>query len=285
MGLCPDHGGLVQLCRWKGCINKVNMERRGGMCWMHREDTADSDNSEEEESEDDGEIRLCSVRGCISEAACGGLCEMHSTTYEDDCLDQDGEKEKRSLPSWDTANNNEPTIKRRRQRKSFVIDLSDVPPQPPIPKNKLYVKEGASKYTGVSFNKQSNKWTAQIMVEGKHHTIGRRYDNEEEAAVDYARALFKYKGGVKDREQRDSFAIDLSGVPSQPPIPKSSGRIKEGASKYTGLFLNQQRYKWVAQIRIEGRLLLIGYYDDEEEAAVDYARAVFKYKGGVVHPR
>ena len=161
-----------------------------------------------------------------------------------------------------------------------------MPPQPPIPKSKRYVKEGASKYTGVSFNKQNNRWTAQIMIEGKQHTIGRRYDNEEEAAVDYpARALFKYKGGVKDREQRDSFAIDLSGVPPQPPIPKSSGRIKEGASKYTGVFLNQQRYKWVAQIRIDGKLLLIGYYDDEEEAAVDYARAVFKYKGGVVHPR
>jgi len=172
------------------------------------------------------------------------------------------EKKKRSLPSWDAANNYEPTIKRRKQQKkknSFVIDLSDVPPQPPIRKNKRYVKEGASKYTGVSFNKQSNRWTAQIMIEGKQHTIGRRYDNEEEAAVDYARALFKYKGGVKDREQRDSFAIDLSGVPPQPPIPKSSGRIKEGASKYTGVFLNQQRYKWVAQIRIEGRLLLIGF--------------------------
>ena len=210
-----------------------------------------------------------------------------ANSSDDNCMDQGGgEKRRRSLPSWDTANNNEPTIKRRRQHKSFVIDISDVPPQPPIPKSKRYVKEGASKYTGVTLNKQSNKWTAQIMIEGKQHTIGRRYDNEEEAAVDYARALFKYKGGVKeDREQRDSFAIDLSGVPPQPPIPKSSGRIKEGASKYTGVFLNQQRYKWVAQIRIDGKLLLIGYYDDEEEAAVDYARAVFKYKGGVVHPR
>ena len=198
--------------------------------------------------------KICTADGCTYIAQNGGVCNKHGAVT-------------------------------RKQRKSFVIDLSDVPPQPPIPKNKRYVKEGASKYTGVSFNKHTNNWTAQIMIEGKQHTIGRRYDNEEEAAVDYARALFKYRGGVKDQEQRDSFAIDLSGVPPQPPIPKSSGRIKEGASKYTGVFLNQQRYKWVAQIRIEGRLLLIGYYDDEEEAAVDYARAVFKYKGGVVHPR
>ena len=108
-----------------------------------------------------------------------------AATSDDNCMDQGGGgKRRRSIPSWDTANNNkEPTIKRRRRHKSFVIDISDVPPRPPIPKSKRYVKEGASKYTGVSFNKQNNRWTAQIMIEGKQHTIGRRYDNEEEAAV------------------------------------------------------------------------------------------------------
>eukprot|EP00573_Skeletonema_grethae_P003932 CAMPEP_0201700566 /NCGR_PEP_ID=MMETSP0578-20130828/29116_1 /ASSEMBLY_ACC=CAM_ASM_000663 /TAXON_ID=267565 /ORGANISM="Skeletonema grethea, Strain CCMP 1804" /LENGTH=36 /DNA_ID= /DNA_START= /DNA_END= /DNA_ORIENTATION= len=31
------------------------------------------------------------------------------------------------------------------------------------------------------------------MIDGKRHVIG-NYHNEEEAAGDYARALFKYKG-------------------------------------------------------------------------------------------
>jgi len=31
LGLCPDHGGLVQLCRWRGCINEVDLEKRGGL--------------------------------------------------------------------------------------------------------------------------------------------------------------------------------------------------------------------------------------------------------------
>ena len=39
--------------------------------------------------------------------------------------------------------------------------------------------------------------------------------------------------------------------------------------------------KWQATITVKGKQRFIGYYDDEEEAAVDYARAVFKYKGGV----
>jgi hypothetical protein len=71
-----------------------------------------------------------------------------------------------------------------------------VPPQSPIPKSSGRVKEGASKYTGVTFNKQSNRWHAQINISGKNQFIG-LYDNEEEAAVDYARAVFKYKSGVK----------------------------------------------------------------------------------------
>ena len=63
--------------------------------------------------------------------------------------------------------------------------------QPPILKSAGRIKDGASKYTGVCFSKQQNKWQAQIMIDGKQHSIG-YYDNEEEAAVDYARALFKY---------------------------------------------------------------------------------------------
>eukprot|EP00985_Skeletonema_marinoi_P017524 scaffold9622_cov219-Skeletonema_marinoi.AAC.1 len=91
------------------------------------------------------------------------------------------------------------------------------------------------------------------MIDGKQHCIG-FYDNEEEAAVDYARAVFKYKGqGAiyeaeeqkaldKARVQR-SLVIDLSDVPSQSPIPKSAGHIKQGASKYTGVSLDKHANK------------------------------------------
>ena len=143
-----------------------------------------------------------------------------------------------------------------RMHSSLGIDLSDVPPQPPIAKSAGRIKDGASKYTGVSFNKASHKWNAQIMIDGKQHCIG-FYDNEEEAAVDYARAIFKYKGqGALDkaREQaalvkarmHSSLTIDLSDVPPQPPIPKSAGRIKDGASKYTGLSFDNRTNKWIA---------------------------------------
>jgi len=205
------------------------------------------------------------------------MCVRHSTTYEDDCLDQGGGgKKRRSVSSWDIANNESTTKRRRQQNNSLVIDLSDVPPQPPIPKSSGRVKEGASKYTGVYFDKHANRWHAQIVLDGKQRHIG-CYDNEEDAAIDYARTVFKYREGLRHRKP---FAIDLSDVPPLPPIRKSSGRIKEGASKYTGVCFIKQSNKWQAQIMIEGKQRVIGYYSDEMEAAVDYARALFKYKGG-----
>eukprot|EP00984_Skeletonema_dohrnii_P004073 scaffold1409_cov78-Skeletonema_dohrnii-CCMP3373.AAC.1 len=78
--------------------------------------------------------------------------------------------------------------------------------------------------------------------------------------------------------QRTNAFIDLSDVPPQPPIPKSAGRIKEGASKYTGVFFDNLMKKWIARIKMGGKQRQIGCYENEEEAAIDYARAVVKYK-------
>eukprot|EP00985_Skeletonema_marinoi_P028808 scaffold26046_cov158-Skeletonema_marinoi.AAC.6 len=170
------------------------------------------------------------------------------------------------------------SLDKARVQTQFIIDLSDVPKQPPIPKSSGFIKEGASKYTGVTFHKQGNGWRAQITIDGAARYIG-YYKSEEEAAVDYARAVFKYKARIES-----SLVFDLSDVPPQPPIPKCAGCIKEGTSQYTGVSFDKQKKKWKAQISIEGKQIFIGYYDNEEEAAVVYARAVFKYKGqGALH--
>ena len=191
----------------------------------------------------------------------------------------DGGKE-RDLRSEDAIISGRDSKKRRRTD-GFVIDLTDVPPQLPILKRKGRIKEGGSKYVGVSFHK-ANKWKAQIMIEGKEHHIG-LYENEEEAAIDYARAIFMYKGQEaldKAREQNSyESGIDLSDVPPQQPIPKIKGHIKEGSSNYIGVFFDKSMSKWMAKVSIEGKQRFIGYYINEEEAAIDYARAVFKYKG------
>eukprot|EP00985_Skeletonema_marinoi_P016760 scaffold9054_cov137-Skeletonema_marinoi.AAC.3 len=272
LGLCADHGGLVQLCRHKGCITEVDFERRGGLCYIHHT----GDQSDSDDSEDDGEIHLCSFRGCISNATTDeGFCDGHAAHVDEYCLDEVGKK--RGHPSMDSINNKDNM--KRQKVDAFVIDLTDVPPQSPIPKSAGRIKEGASKYTGVTFHKQRNKWHAKIRIDGKQRQIG-CYENEEEAAVDYARAVVKFKGQGALGKARDqnSFIIDLSDVPPQPPIPKSACRVKDGASKYRGVSFNKQANKWVARISIDGKERSIGFYENEEEAAADYARAVFKYR-------
>ena len=194
--------------------------------------------------------------------------EMHSTS---------------TLTSTDGNNNNKLSEEGKNYLavplKRKIIELSDVPSQPPIPKRGR-IKDGASKYTGVTFHKQSNKWLAQIMIEKKLCCIG-YYESEEEAAADYARALFKYKGqgALEKARKQNTFIVDLADVPPQLPIPKSAGQIKDGSSKYAGVNFNKQMKKWQARINIEGKQIFIGTYENEEEAAVDYARAVFKYRG------
>ncbi len=73
-------------------------------------------------------------------------------------------------------------------------------------------------------------------------------------------------------------AMNLSGVPPQPPIMKSADRVTEFGSKYQGISFHKAAEKWQTTIRIDGKLRHIGYYENEEEAAADYARAGLKYR-------
>jgi|SaaInl74LU_5_DNA_1037368.scaffolds.fasta_scaffold32361_1 hypothetical protein len=79
------------------------------------------------------------------------------------------------------------------------------------------------------------------------------------------------KDDTKKHQRMNSFNIDLSDAPAQTPIPKSGGRIGRGDSKYTGVTFNKHAKKWIAQIMIDGKQRRIGCYENEEEAAVDYA--------------
>ena len=85
-------------------------------------------------------------------------------------------------------------------------------------------------------------------------------------------AVFKYKVGNSELEKKQTF-IDLTDVPPLMPI-LNLGR--GSSSKYEGVNLNKSTNKWMAKIEINGRQHYIGTYDSEEEAAVDYARVMFK---------
>ena len=181
------------------------------------DDDDDKKHGSNEETSGEETQKLCSFKTCQIKAADGGICDVpssyHDVFFNDDTTDDDGKAvavdiqrdssttttRKRPLIT-DDADDTEQTGPNQlldwtthdfhRKRKKF-IDLSDVPPQLPIKSSR---KNGSSKYQGVSFDfdKGWNKWRARIKIDGKKHHIG-SYDSEEKAAIDYARAKFKYK--------------------------------------------------------------------------------------------
>jgi len=167
----------------------------------------------------------------------------------------------------------------------ITIDLTDVPPQSPILRSGGVFKDGSSKYQGVTLRK-SNKFWARIRINDECYSLG-QYDTEEEAAVVYARAAFKYKAKADFeslQEGKGKVSIDSMAdvpVPLQPPILKS---IDTDGSliKFQGVYSDGGNKKWRVW-RVEGKKHAIDRYDNgKEDAAIDSAGATFNDGGGKV---
>ena len=52
-----------------------------------------------------------------------------------------------------------------------------------------------------------------------------------------------------------------------------------GKSKYKGVHFNKYHNKWRSNIRLNHKRILLGYFDDEESAALEYNKAAKKYFG------
>ena len=132
--------------------------------------------------------------------------------------------------------------------------------------------------TQISTDLQAQLSNNPSYIDRSQHPSPSFYHND----VDQGERKSDLQPGQSNSNKRlkvDSFIIDLSDVPPKPPILKPSDRIKEGASKYTGVYSDKAKKKWISKIQIDGKYRYIGCYEKEEEAAVDYARALFKYKG------
>ena len=153
--------------------------------------------------------------------------------------------------------------------KPCPLDLSEVPMNlSPISSDR---PGSAWRFKGVTKQKKSKKWEAQIHIPSEGGTVHLgTFDSEEEAGIMFARARYKYPV-----EEPKSCPLDLSEVPMNlPPIPSDSS---VSSSRFKGVSKNKK--KWVAKIRIqsEGGEVNLGYFDSEEEAGIMYARARYKY--------
>lgn len=111
------------------------------------------------------------------------------------------------------------------------------------------MQKTSSKFTGVSWNNTANKWTSQIIINGKLKHLG-CFTNEIEASNEYQRALKEYnKTGEITRN------------------------IKKKTSKFAGVHLCKRDKNWRAQIIINNKQKHIGYFTSEYEAHKAYMEA------------
>jgi hypothetical protein len=100
----------------------------------------------------------------------------------------------------------------------------------------------SSRFKGVSWNSQKNKWRAR--ASNKH--LG-YFDNEEEAARRFDAA---FGSAVNFPEE-----IGLTPV------------VKSRSSRFVGVYPSTIHEAWISQIEINGKTTHLGSYDDEEMAA------------------
>lgn len=109
-------------------------------------------------------------------------------------------------------------------------------------------KGGSSNYTGVSWDKDSNKWASQIKINGKSKNLG-RFNSEKEASEYYQAALKSIEEGTEIKVKKPKFS-----------------------SKYKGVSWNKASNKWMSSIEINGKQKYLGYFSCELAANHAYQK-------------
>ena len=115
----------------------------------------------------------------------------------------------------------------------------------------MEIRIPTSQYSGVTWDKNTNKWKSYITINGKKKHLG-SFTSEEEAAEAYQNALKIYNDGG-----------DLSFMETRIPT-----------SKYKGVSWNKYGDKWQSYIKINGKQRHLGYFTSEEAAAEAYQNAL-----------
>ena len=120
---------------------------------------------------------------------------------------------------------------------------------------------GTSKFKGVSWDTQHEKWVVHISVNGKAKHVG-RFESEEEAARQF---------NQQARRHHKEFAWYNEVSPMFPDIEyKAPVLITRNTSGFRGVQLENRTLKWVAKISSNKKETHIGSFSDPLEAARAY---------------
>ncbi|KAK3287254.1 hypothetical protein CYMTET_5231 [Cymbomonas tetramitiformis] len=141
----------------------------------------------------------------------------------------------------------------------------------------------ASRYSGVSWFKQTRKWYAYVTINGCKKHLGYFVD-EETAAEAYDRASRELHGADTTKV---NFALPGQQARRAQLVVRSTANSAQAdhmrtlarKSSYLGVSWHKASRKWNAKIGINGSNKHLGYFDEEKRAAEAYDRASRELRG------
>ena len=132
--------------------------------------------------------------------------------------------------------------------------------------SKVPIVNRSSNYVGVSWHKKNKMWKAQTTIDGKRKTLGYSR-NEEEAA-----RMYDKEAAIHGRPVNFPQHMDIEQEVNSAYYRKNVSKVSNVnlKSKYVGVVWNKETNKWKAYITINGKRKHLGYYDNEEDAALAY---------------
>lgn len=130
-----------------------------------------------------------------------------------------------------------------------------------------------STFRGVSWNKVTRRWRAQIRIDNKSVGLG-HYDEERLAAAAYDAACMRQSREVVNGTTPEER--ERASAPRAPSRPSAS-------SSYRGVGYDRTRGLWGAHIKINGKQRHLGHFDKEKMAAAAYDAACVREGRDVVN--
>jgi hypothetical protein len=134
-----------------------------------------------------------------------------------------------------------------------------------IKRNRKKLSNYKNKYIGVIFNKKTNRFVADICVNGKSIYIG-TFINEEDAAIARDQKAFEFLKETAQLNFPDKIN-EIVNFDVKKHIKQKREKLKE-TTKYVGVSFDKKHNLYKAYIYIDGKNTYIGSFKSEIEAAI-----------------
>jgi len=147
-------------------------------------------------------------------------------------------------------------------------------------RNHKVLKCNKSGVTGVTWNKQNQKWIVIITINKERLYLG-LYSSFEEAVNVRKKAEIEYFGEFRAIDlciDEDTINNSIAKRPVER-LPIDRKNRQNNTSGIMGICWNKKSQKWKTYIRVDKKVVYLGLYSDLEEAKKIRAEAELKYYG------